>query len=230
MVGIKAVLIVLLLSVAGTTAFGNKSNASKNTTITNSSNLEDHEARLRSIQQRLQPANDLRVEFVETTYRALRGNTSESKGEARFSRPNKFRWTIKSPRADEWTYDGTTLYRFQPDQNQATRFRTQSDQSRQISELISLILDVDQLLNRYNVVNVTQDSNESLVELTPKNRSEVTSVVLTASTKQQFIRKIRVNYRNGNHTSITFSNPRFEPLPEAVFQFSAPNGVKIADF
>lgn len=182
---------------------------------------------LRKIQGNVKNLNHLTVSFDQSQYRALRKRERTSSGRARFSKPDKFYWALENPMQDAWVYDGKQLYNYSADLKSAVKYNLSGPKARSVTKIVDLVMNLDSLLKRYDMVEARREGDVVKVELAPKTKSDVTAVDLHISESQNYISYIKLYFPGGNHTVLNFKSPNRSPIPASVY--SLPKGVKITE-
>ena len=73
---------------------------------------------LEALQQRYDAVQDLRADFVQTSFSAALGKETESKGVVVVKRPGKMRWEYAPPDGRVIVLDGSTIRIWNPDEKQ----------------------------------------------------------------------------------------------------------------
>jgi outer membrane lipoprotein-sorting protein len=183
---------------------------------------------LRDLQLKLNARKELKLSFQQLRTSALRPlKPSKSKGNAVFSRPDRFRWEIESPQPDILVFDGKNLFNFKPGDTTATRYKTEGDRTREIKEVIDFVLDFDSLMKRYQLVESTKLANAVTLKLKPKTGSAISTVEIQVNTKSNYVQSLKMIFPNKNESSFEFSEPM--PLKGDLTSFTPPAALKIVD-
>ncbi len=178
-----------------------------------------------SLKSLLQGYERFSARFEQVT-RSEQNNRSEvSKGEMKIARPGQFRWETESPFPQLIVSDGSYLWIYDPDLEQATRKPVDASQS----NAAALILNgnVAELAEKYDIEMPIKEENEALYELLPKQT-------------QSSFQRIRLFFTNGvmselmlqdllgQQTVILLKDAVInEPMDEALFQFTPPEGTDV---
>ncbi|MEZ4742784.1 MAG: outer membrane lipoprotein carrier protein LolA [Bdellovibrionota bacterium] len=181
---------------------------------------------LKKIQSKLKEADSLTVDFEQDNYTALRNRHKISKGIAYFHKPESFRWAFSEPNRIEWIYDGKSFIKYFPNEKKGEKFSVGSNQGDEYRQIVDMVMNIETLLAKYDMIKAEQLEQVVLVRLNPKNKDgEITSVNLTIDLKKQFVSSVKLFFRGKNHTMVTFMSPRREKLGKNIFM--APKDVKI---
>ena len=130
---------------------------------------------------------------------------------------------MQSPVADQWIFNGQLLYNYNPATRSAVQYAPAGPKARQLNQIVDLVMNVDSLLKRYQVLQAVQDG--SLVQLKPKSRQDIKKVDLHLDLKNDYISWLKLYFRNGNNTTLDFRQPKRGQLPASVF--ALPQGVQV---
>ncbi|MBP6219120.1 MAG: outer membrane lipoprotein carrier protein LolA [Oligoflexales bacterium] len=188
----------------------------------NDPNLKVEE--IRQIQGKMKSYESLSVEFSQSVFKNLRKKTVTSRGEAFFKRPDRFHWRLLSPKPEEWLYDGKDLVNYFPTKKEAVRYSANAAKGRNLRELVDMVLDFNKLLDHHKLVSAVKEPGRILVELAPVDSSEMTKIELVIDEAKNFVSSIKMHFRGGNVTTLSFSSPKFDKFSEAGFK--VPEGIK----
>ncbi len=183
---------------------------------------------LKDLQAKMQQSDSLSVDFLQTSYTSLRGKSRQRRGRAQFSKEGKFRWMLETPIKEYKIYDGANFYDFSPDANSAVRYAQAGDHATELKQIVDLVLNVDTLLKKYELVSAKDFGDSVHVQLKPKDpATDLVLVELIMDLKKSYISSLKFDLRNKNTLTHEFSKPNREPLPATTF--ALPQGVKITD-
>lgn len=179
-----------------------------------------------ALQERLRERDAMAVDFTQERYLALRNKTRQSAGRALFAKPGRFRWSIDTPKREEWIYDGSSLYYFLPSEKQLTRYPAGAGESRQLREIVGAVMDFGELLRRYEVAEARRVGEEVVLTLRPKQVMDIRAIELRVVERENRIAFVKL-FMGDDYNAITFSPPKEgKPIPS---DFSPPPGVKAKD-
>lgn len=181
---------------------------------------------LKKAQDKVKAFENLTVDFEQSRV-DIRKKTQKSVGKAMFSKPDKFRWQLVKPHADEWIYDGKQLLNYKPEEKEATRYAATGNNAKGINQIVDVVMNMDALLKRYDVIKSTQEGSVVAVELKPKSEGDIKGMNLRLDVKAGYVSFLKLFYRDGNDSELTFNNPKKQPIPASTFVL--PKGVKITD-
>ncbi len=178
-------------------------------------------ADLKQLQSKMKSSDSLTVDFVQTSYTATRDRSRKRQGQAVFRKPDKFKWMLETPVKEYKIYDGKNFYDYSPDSKSAVRYAPSGAHAQELKQIVDLVLNVDSLLERYELTKASDDGGIILIELTPKSASDITSVALHMSAKDGFISHLKLFMRNKNTLTHEFKNPRPQDVPPSAFALPA---------
>ena len=180
---------------------------------------------------KFQKFEKLSVEFEQKTYKAVRKKTLRRKGRALFAKPNKFRWVYESPDQEELIFDGGTLWRYFPEEKQASRFAEASGAVGEIETIVAMVLDPDKLSKRYVVSTQSKTADKGSLEMTMKPRKgfkkQIKSIKLVFNPKGLIV-SVMMLYESANSTTVAFSSHKTQ-FDLAALKFTPPAGVAVTD-
>jgi outer membrane lipoprotein carrier protein len=159
------------------------------------------------------------------TVTAPNGKQKVSNGSFEFSRPNRFRFIYEKPYAQTVVGDGTKVWIFDPDLNQAS--------SRKLG---------DALANTPAALIVSNDIDKVFTLADQPSKDGLDWVVATPKQAEGTVRSLKVGFRNhalaqleiddsfGQRSLIVFNG--FEPnakLPADTFVFTPPKGADVSE-
>lgn len=182
---------------------------------------------LRKLQSSMKQSEFLAVDFVQTTYTAMRGKSFKREGKAKFAKPNKFAWMLETPTKQYRIYNGKDFYDYSPETNSAVRFAASGPRAEELKQVVDLVMNFDSLLKRYDLVKATDEGQFVRIELKPKDAGEIIGAELHYDKDESFISFLRLNMRNKNHLIHEFSSPKRNAVPADFFEL--PKGVKVSE-
>jgi outer membrane lipoprotein-sorting protein len=182
---------------------------------------------LRAAQSKMKSSDALTVDFVQTKYSGLRGKSTRREGRALFVKPNLFKWMLQTPSKEFKIYDGKSFYDFSPDAATAKRYAPNGAQAQELRQVIDLVLNVDTLLKRYDLVKAEEVGDLIKIRLSPKSPGDLVGIELHFAKKEEFISYLKMDLNNKNSLIHEFKNPSRAAIPASAF--ALPAGVKITD-
>jgi len=153
------------------------------------------------------------------------GKQKVSNGSFEFARPNRFRFVYEKPYAQTVVGDGTKVWIYDPDLNQASS-RKLGDALANTPAALIVSNDIDQVFTLADQP-ATQDGLQWVVA-TPR-QAEGTVRTLKVGFKGHALAQLEIDDSFGQHSMIVFNG--FEPnakLPADTFVFVPPKGADVA--
>jgi outer membrane lipoprotein carrier protein len=140
------------------------------------------------------------------------------------------KWSYRAPDTQILISDGSTLWLYVPDEQQATKIPIESIYSSNTPALF--LAGKAKLMQTFNVESVNLDKDPIRITLIPKAEDQaLTRLQLFADKKNYQITGSTVYDKLGNKTEIRFSNIKTNrEIPEKTFQFQAPANVEVLDY
>lgn len=184
---------------------------------------------LQEIQEKLKENTYLTVDFEKITYAALRNKTRKSQGMAYFKKPHYFRWVFQEPHNTELIFNGSAILSYLPDEKRADRLGVNSDKGREVKQVVNMVLDLEALLQRYDLVSSTIDSQYLNIEIAPKKKvfGDIHKGLLTIDLKNYYIENVKLYFDAKNYTQYLFKNPKRAKFSDTKFELA--KGVKVTD-
>jgi outer membrane lipoprotein carrier protein len=182
------------------------------------------DAALQKLSAQLEPLTSLQGQFVQTVSDEKNKVLQTSQGSVAVKRGNRLRWETTSPFAYLIVTDGSVLWRFDQDLEQATKQKFKGE----LADTPALILSGEMTRIRANyTVTIEQGSNGIYYRLTPKQKNALfraLTLQFSGATISQLILQDNLDQR----TEIRFNNVVNNPaLPDNLFQFNPPKGVDV---
>jgi outer membrane lipoprotein-sorting protein len=183
------------------------------------------ESKLEDKQEQLFSSIDhLSVDFSQSTYKKLRNRTITRSGNAFFSKPDRFRWTFTSSKAglEEYYFNGEKLTHYREKDQIVNHYNTNAGLARELTEVVSLVLDPKALLSRYKVKESKSAGGHTQVVLLPqaKETTDVDSIFVKVSDVKKYVEEVQIFYIDGNNTKFSFKNPATGTNDPKIFTFS----------
>lgn len=183
---------------------------------------------LREAGERLRVKQGLRVDFEQRVL-TIRKKIRVTKGEGFFHPDGRFRWLIthRGQMVRTYVYDRKTITEYLPAEKTANVWSIKSAKTDAISRIVTLIKAPHQLHRDYAVQEQPQDKHTLQLLLVPRNSSDISNIAVVVDLKANFIRNVKINYRNQRYNEFTFSNPRRQTLAAKHFKLAPPAGTKV---
>ena len=190
---------------------------------------------LRALQSKSNLNTSFRVKFEQKLFSALRKKTTTSSGELIFSQPRKFRWEIFSPGRELYVNNGEWFWKYIENTKHALRMPANSSDL----EFLDVVFNLDKLPNKFKLEKISTfptdentnaaacPRNHTCVALEPLQKSGQKTIALAVDQSTGFVSVIRIEFRNGNRTLISFSSLKPEKIAAAMFEFTPPPGTAV---
>jgi len=182
---------------------------------------------VKNLQDNLRAYDAVYIKFSQSIFKNLRKKTITNQGEAYFKKPDKFRWVLTAPNAEEWVFDGEDLLNYFPGKNEAIRYGAKATKGRNLRELVDIILNFKQLLAKYKLDAANKKGDLVVLQLTPLEASDVEKIEVDMGIQVKFIKTLKMSFKGGNTTTLSFLEPSFKVFPED--KFSLAKSIKITN-
>ncbi|MBI5502637.1 MAG: outer membrane lipoprotein carrier protein LolA, partial [Deltaproteobacteria bacterium] len=156
--------------------------------------------------------------------------SKEATGVVYLQKPGKMRWEYHDPERKLIVSDGTTLWAYEPEDNQVFE---QSLSDTDLPSAVSFLLGSGSLASEFDVRLVEEDADASpdryVLELRPKTPSSQYSRLLFVVDRSDFqvVRTVVIDH-SGNTNSIEFAGITLNgDIPASQFRFVRPEGARI---
>ena len=185
---------------------------------------------LDAIQRQYEKVSTFEADFTQRSYVKMKNQTHSVKGTVKIKKPGKMKWVYGAPDTQILISDGKNLWLYVPEEEQATKVPVESIYSSNTPALF--LAGKGKLTRSFNVESVSQENQNILVTLVPKNEDQgLARLILHADKKNYQITGSTVYDKLGNKTEIRFSRIRINrEIPEEQFQLKTPPGVEILDY
>ena len=185
---------------------------------------------LDAVQKNYEKVLTYEAEFIQKSYIKMMDKTQDVKGTVSIKKPGKMKWSYGAPDTQILISDGSTLWLYVPDEEQATKVPIESIYSSNTPALF--LAGKGKLMQTFNIESVNLDKDPIRITLTPKADDQaLTRLQLFADKKNYQITGSTVYDKLGNKTEIRFSNIKTNrEIPEKTFQFQAPANVEVLDY
>ena len=185
---------------------------------------------LDAVQKNYEKVLTYEAEFIQKSYIKMMDKTQDVKGTVTIKKPGKMKWSYGAPDTQILISDGSTLWLYVPDEEQATKVPIESIYSSNTPALF--LAGKGKLMQTFNIESVNLDKDPIRITLTPKADDQaLIRLQLFADKKNYQITGSTVYDKLGNKTEIRFSNIKTNrEIPEKTFQFQAPANVEVLDY
>ena len=186
----------------------------------------DELTKLRSLQTAASDRKSLSVEFDQEFYSALTKVTRKSKGTLDYLAPVSFRWEVQSPRKEIYVNNEKEFWKFQ----ESTRHAQKLPSGALELDFIDLALRFTSLEKKYKLSSSKElktGEKEFSIELVPLKEENQKRILLALSETTKTVTQMKIFYKNGNTTLISFRKPVFDSKPASRFVFEPPKGTAV---
>lgn len=184
------------------------------------------DAALQRLGTQLDALKSLQAQFVQTVSDEKGSVLQTSQGTLAVKRGNRLRWETTAPFAYLIVTDGSVLWRYDRDLEQATRQKF----SGELADTPALILSGDMARIRANYdVSREQGSRGEYFRLVPKQKNALfhsLTLQFAGGTISQLVLQDNLDQRTDIRFNAVVNNPA---LPDALFRFDPPQGVDVVD-
>jgi outer membrane lipoprotein carrier protein len=184
---------------------------------------------VRHVQARLDETKDFTAAVDQELVVASAGKTLHATGTVAFKRPGKMRWTLADGTQQVIVADGSTLWFYQPEEQQVLKAPFQA--AFRSSTPISFLTGVGRLSEDFDVSVESADADAIRLALRPrKGEGELGRLQITVDAHTYDIVAAEIVDPVGNTTRLRFSALRRNVgLNDAEFHFDVPPGVDVID-
>lgn len=179
---------------------------------------------LENLQANLASFKSMKANFHQALYTEAKKPARKSSGSMIILRPGKFLWETKSPNEQILIANGSTLWIYDVDLEQATKQHLDVKDSN--SPALFLSGEIGDIPKRFTV-NEVKNAQGSVFKLQAKDPEDMfQSLVITFKLKK--LAKMTAATRLGQRSEFQFDNVELNPaIPASVFVFKAAKGVDI---
>lgn len=176
---------------------------------------------LRKIQSKLKSSDYLSVELRQTKTSATRPNKPViAKGKAIFSKPDKFRWTVGEPINEETIFTGKEMIKVRPTESVGVRYPASGSESVELRRVVDLVLNLEALLERYELISAEQSGKKVSVSMKPKTPQDIAQVNFVLNIDENFISFLEMVMSNKMKLAVEFNKPSFAKIADSAFLVS----------
>ncbi len=180
-------------------------------------------------------AADYQADFVQTTsHKMFQGKLHRSYGRVKFKSGGLMRWEYNRPEVKIFTYDGKTLWLYEPEVPQAFKFEG-TDDSERLKKALAFLTGEGDILKEYRVkkLDTKKYGHEQgiVLGLWPKNpASPFKKVELYLDKETHRVARSVVVDHEGNRNRFDFGKPKLNNgLSQEIFSFTPPPGVQLVE-
>lgn len=184
------------------------------------------------MQKRYDQAKDFRAHFTQEYGRAVVGRTTVSTGEITFKKPGRMRWDYDKPEPRMFLSNGQVLWLYEPSEKQAFK---QDLKTSQLPAALAFLMGKGKIVDEFDVSFAAGDQpgrpGDYRLALTPKQpQSAYKSILFVVDPKEFLVRESVLVDSQGNTNHFIFETMAVNTkVPDSVFKWSAPAGVRVVD-
>jgi outer membrane lipoprotein carrier protein len=181
---------------------------------------------LKHIQAHYKSTNSFGGKFTEQIF-AVGGGKRDRSGKVYYEKPGKMRWEFDQPHPQTIVSDGTNLYSYEPDLNQA--LKTPVKRAFKSAAPVAFLLGIGDLERDFKAFLPPPAKDNLLhISLVPKSGGDV--VELGMDPKTYNLASVRVTDQLGNTTVLAFSDVHENvALDQSMFRFEPPKGTDVVE-
>ena len=181
---------------------------------------------LERLQSRYENTRTMRAVFRQRVDSPTLQNALESTGRVLFEKPNLMRWDYDPPDAQVIVGDGTDLWIYQPDLEQA--IRAPIDKVFQSRTPLTFLAGLGRIERDFDASLAREDDEHWDLHLVPKGDETLGTLGLLVRKRDASIAEARITDPLGTTTSLRFSDEeRNVQIDPARFRFTPPPGVDV---
>lgn len=168
-----------------------------------------------------------KANFIQVTYNQKGRVVERNKGSVALRHPRQFRWHTTYPTEQVLIANGTVLWIYDIDLQQATERKFNAENSR-VADLLSG--HSEKVISQYQIQKIKSTSKTQAFRLLPlaKNKKQALFQSVEIEFKRGRIESLVINNNLDEHTKIIFSKIVLNSkLPGSLFNFKAPPGVDV---
>ena len=182
---------------------------------------------LKSVENRYNRAQSLRLDFSETYAGSNRPVQSES-GVLYLRKPGRMRWEYSSPPGKIFLSDGKEVFLYLPDEHQAQKSKLK--QSEDMRAPLAFLLGKLDFAKEFKAFQIRPDPGGTWILAEPKSENLAYTRVEFLATPDGEIHRVRVTGQNQSTLDFRFSNEQMNAaVSPAMFTFHAPPGVQVVE-
>ncbi len=186
---------------------------------------------LESLENFVKSTKSGKSEFQQTVTSPARAGEAprvkNSSGSFEFQRPGKFKFHYKKPFEQLILADGTSLWIYDADLNQASQRKQSAAFANTPAALIASATDLSALRNEFTLENAPEKDGLVWVSAKPKS-ADSTLQTVRIGFRGDSLAQLDITDSFGQRSLINFTSMQLNPsLPSSSFQFSLPKGAEL---
>jgi outer membrane lipoprotein carrier protein len=173
---------------------------------------------------------DLKADFKQQVKNPTTGRTKESLGVVKLKKPGKMRWDYTKPEKKHFISDGSVLWVYEPEDQQAFK---QEMKSTNLSAAVTFLSGKGKLAEEFTfeLLDAAKYGSKAdyAVKLTPKQPSaQFKHIVLVVDPATFQAKQSIVTTPDGGESRVWFSGVALnKKIPDSEFKFTPPSGVRV---
>ena len=185
------------------------------------------DALLNRVEVRYNRARTLEVLFNEQYLRPGVGQKVES-GRLELRKPGRMRWDYRKPAGKLAVSDGKFLYLYDPEQNQAQRFKMQDTED--LRAPLAFLLGKLHFQKEFKNIQGRTEGAATRITAQPQSDNLPYSAVEFLVTPEGRIEEVKVTSFDRSVLDYTFTGEKMDPpLGDRLFQFQLPPGAQLTE-
>ena len=185
------------------------------------------DALLNRVETRYNRARTLQVLFNEQYLRPGVGQKIES-GTLELRKPGRMRWDYRKPAGKLAVSDGKFLYLYDPEQNQAQRFKMQDTED--LRAPLAFLLGKLHFQKEFKNIQGRPEGAGTRIAAEPRSDNLPYSAVGFLVTPEGRIQEVKVTSFDRSVLDYTFTGEKVDPpLADSLFQFQLPPGAQLTE-
>jgi outer membrane lipoprotein carrier protein len=185
------------------------------------------DALLNRVENRYNRAKTLQVLFSQRYLRPGVGQKIES-GTLELRKPGRMRWDYRKPAGKLAVSDGKFLYLYDPEQNQARRWKMQDTED--LRAPLAFLLGKLHFQKEFKNIQGRPDGAGTRITAEPQNDNLPYSAVEFVVTPEGRIEEVKVTSFDRSVQDYTFADEKMDPpLSDRLFQFQLPPGAQLTE-
>ena len=185
------------------------------------------DALLNRVENRYNRAKTLQVLFSQRYLRPGVGQKIES-GTLDLRKPGRMRWDYQKPAGKLAVSDGKFLYLYDPEQNQARRWKIEDTED--LRAPLAFLLGKLHFQKEFKNIQGCPDGAGTRITAEPQNDNLPYSAVEFVVTPEGRIEEVKVTSFDRSVQDYTFADEKMDPpLSDRLFQFQLPPGAQLTE-
>src|SRR5512137_1016620 len=184
-------------------------------------------AKMQAFYEKIQ---DLKADFKQEISSPTTGRTKTTYGVVKLKKPGKMRWDYAKPEKKHFISDGTTLWVYEPEDQQCFK---QEMKSQNLSAAVTFLTGKGKLADEFNFELLPDGKlgakDDYAVKLTPKVPSaQFKTITLVVDPKAFQVKLSVVATPDGGQSKVWFTGVELnKKIDDKVFKFTPPPGVRV---